>query len=132
MQPLTPEEMADAQRVLSELLRLEAELDDLSDESDPRTLKRSAVPALKERLAAIKADIKLAAKYETVSRTKSEKTDFEQSFFGPAVRSASANFRMPINANPFTQSWVSGLNDSRGDISHFRFGLEKHIKERTQ
>jgi hypothetical protein len=125
---LTPEQLSNAKHVSSELLRLEAEFDALSEESDPRTLAPANIPALQARLAALKADIKAAAKYGTISRKKEPQSNFEQWFFGPAVQQASANFRMAINSNPLTKNWASELYSSRGDISYFRFGLEKYIK----
>jgi hypothetical protein len=131
MELLTPEELEDARETLAELQRLEDELHSLMNESNPDTLRsRLAVPALQARLANIKAEIKEAAKQADNSRPKEISTEIKRCFYDAAVQRASANFRMPVNADPFTRSWVSGLYDSCDDISYYRIGLEKYIKER--
>ncbi|WP_175178540.1 hypothetical protein [Achromobacter denitrificans] len=128
---MTPEQIADANSVLSELVRLEKEFDSLSEQSDPATLDRASVPALQARLTRLKQELKSAAKHETISGRRELPSEFERCFYGPAVQQASANFRLPTNANPFSRSWASELYSSRGDISHFRFSLEKLIQEKT-
>lgn len=131
MQKMEPEELEEAHDILAELRRLEGELHALMNESDPKTLSRSDVPALQERLAKVKAQIKEAAKQADNSRRKEIPTEIKRCFYDAAIQRASASFRMPVNANPFTQSWHSGLYDSWEDISYYRFGLEKYIKERS-
>lgn len=131
MEKLTPEELEEAGETLTELQRLENELRSLIDESDPATLSRSEVPALQERLAKVKAEIKEAAKKTDNSRRKEIPTEIKRCFYDAAIQRASASFRMPVNANPLTKSWASGLYDPWEDISYYRFGLEKYIKERS-
>jgi len=53
-------------------------------------------------------------------------------YFGPGLRSALANFRLAVNANPTSDKWVRELYDPVGDLSYTLHNLEAHILEEEQ
>lgn len=90
----------------------------VDDASGKSRLSSSSADLLKARLAKLKDEIKEAAKHETLSRKKAPKTDLEQFFFGPAVRSTSANFRMRIDTSPHSEKWNQGLREVEHELSY--------------
>ncbi|EMB2851992.1 hypothetical protein [Pseudomonas aeruginosa] len=123
-------DLQEASEMLAELERMHSEIEFLmSAGENVKYASPSDVAALQERLKAIKADIQSAAKYETLARRKQTKTELEQAFFGPAVRSASANFRLPSNSNPRSPNWISGLYEVSVDLSYYAHGLRAHIDD---
>lgn len=115
----------EALAMIAELQRMHDEVRSLLDGSDGQS------DILKRRLTALKQDIKEAAKYETISRKKIPKTELEQAFFGPAIRSTSANFRMRTDTNPGSPAWARGLYEVELELSYHLHGLESYLsKER--
>ena len=113
----------EAHAIITELRRMHDEARSLINEA-------TGYPAdLKARLAALKQDIKEAAKHETLSRRKTQKTELEQAFFGPAMRATSANFRMRTDTNPRSPEWVRGLYEVELELSYFLHSLEAFLKE---
>ncbi|MCM5669166.1 hypothetical protein NDR77_24715, partial [Pseudomonas aeruginosa] len=85
----------EARAIADELRRWHDEARSLIDDAaDKSRLSPTGIDSLKTRLSILKNEIKEAAKHETLSRRKTAKTELEQCFFGPAVRSTSANFRL--------------------------------------
>lgn len=82
---------------------------------------------LKERLATLKHDIKEAAKNETLSRRKANKTELEQAFFGPAMRATSANFRIRTDTSPQSSAWARGLREVEHELSYFLHSIESFL-----
>lgn len=116
-----------------EAVAIAAELQKLHDEA--RSLIADAASGrhhsdeLHARVVTLKAAIKEGAKYETLSRRREPKTDLEQCFFGPAMRSASSNFRMKTNTNPKGSAWAAGLHEVEFEISYYLHNLNEYIKE---
>ena len=120
--------LQDAELVLSTLSRLHDELEDLMRISDGwRTLSRDDMPELRERLTAVKAELKALAKNETVDGRRRPPTHLERAFFGPAVRSASANFHMRVDAPP--SKWISGIYNSSTDLSYYIYQLKDYLQK---
>ncbi|WP_258909003.1 hypothetical protein [Pseudomonas putida] len=101
----------------------------INDASDKSRLSATSIDSLKSRLVALKAEIKEAAKHETLSRRKAEKTDLERCYFGPAVRSTSANFRMRTDTSPSSELWSRGLFEVETELSYKLYGIEKLLNE---
>lgn len=120
----------EAQAIIAELTRMHDEAMSLLNEG------RSVVDAysdkavsLKSRLAALKLDIKDAAKHETLLRRNTTKTQLEQNFFGPAVRSTAANFRMRSDTSPASRNWSRGLHEVESELSYVIYNLTKLINK---
>lgn len=119
----------EAAAVIAELRRWHDEARSLFEEADKPKLSPASIDALKLRLSNLKAEIKNAAKYETLSRRRQQKTDLEQNFFGPCVRSTSANFRMRTDTSPMSEAWNRGLQEVELEISYTLHNLEALLKE---
>jgi hypothetical protein len=123
----------EAQAIIHELTRWYDEAWSLiNDASDKARLSSNSIDLLKARLSTLKEDIKGAAKYETLSRRKTPKTGLEQSFFGPAVRSTSANFRMRTDTNPHSQAWARGLHEVESELSYVLHNLQAFAKKSSE
>ncbi len=131
MTRLTQQDLEEAAEILRQFNQWESEFDSLMHASDPRVLDRADIPGLQSRLSTLKASIKAAAKYGTLSGLKHDHSEMERCFFDPAARRAAAHFRAATNSNPLKKNWVSELYDSRDDISYYRFQLEKFLKDST-
>ncbi|OOW06654.1 hypothetical protein MF6396_03125 [Pseudomonas sp. MF6396] len=103
----------------------------ISDASDKSRLSASSIEHLKSRLVTLKAEIKEAAKHETLSRRKAERTDLERCYFGPAVRSTSANFHMRTDTNPRSELWSRGLFEVEMELSYKLHGIEKLLNDQS-
>lgn len=109
----------EALAIVAELQRWHDEARSLVDDAcDKSRLSSSGADLLKSRLAKLKDELKEAAKHETLSRKKAQKTDLEQFFFGPAVRSTSANFRMRTDTSPHSEKWNQGLHEVEHELSY--------------
>lgn len=119
----------DTEVVLATLNRLHDEFEELMRIADGwRSISREDAIPLKDRLAKLKAELKALAKTETVDGVRRAQTGLEANFFGPAVRHASANFLMRVDA-PLSQ-WISGIYNSSTDLSYFIYQLNDYLKER--
>ncbi|MFJ4349626.1 hypothetical protein ACIPZ5_01855 [Pseudomonas sp. NPDC089428] len=120
----------EAQAIAAKLQRWHDEARSLVDEaSDKSRLSPSSINSLRSRLATLKHEIKESAKYETLSGRKTAKTELEQYFFGPAVRSTSANFRLRTDTNPKSELWARGLNEVKFELSYTLDGLQRFVAE---
>lgn len=120
----------EAQAIIAELKRWHDEAWSLiKDASDKSRLSSNSIDLLKARLATLKEDIKGAAKHETLSRRKTSKTELEQCFFGPAVRSTSANFRIRTDTSPHSLLWARGLHEVESELSYVIHRLEALVSE---
>ncbi|CAI8817288.1 PH domain-containing protein [Pseudomonas chlororaphis] len=132
MEPQMELDRNEALAIISELKRWHDEARSLIDDAaDKSRLSSNSIDLLKARLTKLKGEIKDAAKYETLSHRKAPKTDLEQFFFGPAVRSTSANFRMRTDTSPHSQSWVRGLYEVELELSYALHNLETYLKENS-
>ena len=122
----------EALAIITELQRWHAEAQSLiKDAADKSRLSPNSIDLLKIRLLKLKDEIKDAAKHETLSRRKGQKTDLEQFFFGPSVRSTSANFRMKINTSPHSEKWNRGLFEVELELSYALDRIQKFIETNT-
>jgi hypothetical protein len=123
----------EAQAIITELKTWHDEARSLIDDAvDKSRLSTNSIDLLKARLTTLKEGIKAAAKYETLSRRKTPKTELEQYFFGPAVRSTSANFRMRTDTSPHSLLWARGLHEVESELSYVIHRLEALISENPQ
>ena len=119
----------EALAIFAELQRWHDEARSLIDDAaDKSRLSPNSTDLLKTRLTKLKDEIKDAAKYETLSRRKAPKTDLEQFFFGPAVRSTSANFRMRTDTSPHSEKWNRGLFEVELELSYELDRIQKVIE----
>lgn len=118
----------EANVILDILQRFHEELEAISDAGD--RLKQSRSPEVDEyrrRLVNVKGELKTAAKSGTLDGAKRPQTELERCFYGPAVQHAAAHFRLRTDAPP--SMWLSGLYDPAGDVSYYRYGLQKLVDE---
>ncbi|MFU5113276.1 hypothetical protein ACUDPR_17065 [Pseudomonas aeruginosa] len=122
----------EARAIADELRRWHDEARSLIDDAaDKSRLSSTAIDSLKARLSILKNEIKEAAKHETLSRRKTAKTELEQCFFGPAVRSTSANFRLRTDTSPKSELWARGLHEVEFELSYSIHGLERFVAENS-
>ncbi|HCH0514144.1 hypothetical protein [Pseudomonas aeruginosa] len=122
----------EARAIADELRRWHDEARSLIDDAaDKSRLSSTAIDSLKARLSILKNEIKEAAKHETLSRRKTAKTELEQCFFGPAVRSTSANFRLRTDTSPKSELWARGLHEVEFELSYSIDGLERFVAENS-
>lgn len=125
-------DVIEAQAIIAEIQRWHDEAKSLvSDAADKSKLSPDNKDLLKARLSKLKGEIKDAAKYETLSRRKRPITDLEQFFFGPAVRSTSANFRMRTDTNPNSAAWAQGLHEVEFELSYTLHNLQAYLEENS-
>lgn len=119
----------EALSIIAELQRWHDEARSLiGDAADKSKLSSNSIDLLKIRLTKLKDEIKDAAKHETLSRRKTSKTDLEQFFFGPAVRSTSANFRMRTDTSPHSEKWSQGLHEVEHELSYALHNIQGSLK----
>lgn len=120
----------EAEALIAELKRwyLEA-MSLINDAADKSRLSSHSLDLLKARLTALKHEIKAAAKYETLSGRNTPRTDLEQCFFSPAVRSTSANFRIRTDTSPHSHAWARGLHEVESELSYALHKLEAFVAE---
>jgi hypothetical protein len=119
----------EAVAIITELQRWHDEARSLVDDAaDKLRLSSNSTDLLKARLTKLKGEIKDAAKYETLSRKKSPKTDLEQFFFGPAVRATSSNFRMRTDTSPYSAMWNRGLHEVEHELSYAIHSIRESLK----
>ena len=122
----------EAQAITAELQRWHDEACSLvAEAADKARLSPTSIDSLKSRLSSLKHEIKEAAKHETLSRRRAAKTDLEQCFFGPAVRSTSANFRLRTDTSPKSELWARGLNEVEFELSYGLDGLQRFVAENS-
>ncbi|ULT73014.1 hypothetical protein [Pseudomonas sp. BC42] len=125
-------DLLEAAAVEAELQRWHDEARSLADEAfDKSRLSPTSIDSMKRRLSDLKNEIKEAAKHETLSRRKIAKTELEQCFFGPAVRSTSANFRLRADTNPKSDLWARGLHEVEFELSYAIDGLQRFVAENS-
>jgi uncharacterized protein YdcH (DUF465 family) len=123
----------EALAIITELQRWHDEAQSLiKDAADKSRLSSHSVDLLKIRLTKLKDEIKEAVKHETLSGRKTTKTELEQCFFAPAVRSTAANFRMRTDTNPKSGLWAQGLGEVEFELSYAIDGLQRFINENSE
>lgn len=124
------DEGSQAADVITALRTFEARINEIMDRiGERRTISPSEKVELHAKLASLKADIKAAAKRNKVHEDRLPQTTIERHYFEPALRGASANFRITTNSNPITSNWQGCLYNVRIDIAHFLYQLEKQHPE---
>ncbi|NHZ38345.1 hypothetical protein [Massilia rubra] len=97
--------------------------------ADRRSITSQEKDELQSKLVMLKADIKAAAKRKKVRDNRDPQTSTERAYFEPALRGASANFRVATNSHPITSRWHSCLYDVNIDFSYFLHQLEKQYPD---
>jgi len=121
-------DLQEARAILAELNRVHGEFEELMSAGDRLKNSRAyEVEEFRERLIALKAYLNQRSKNATVDGSRRTLSRLESAFFDPAMRSASAHFRLRINAP--TSGWVSGLYESASDISYYASQLQSYIEE---
>lgn len=125
-------DLQEAAAIAAELQRWHDEARSLADQAaDKSSLSPANIDSMKNRLSYLKNEIKEAAKHETLSRRKMAKTELEQFFFGPAVRSTSANFRLRTDTSPKSELWARGLHEVEFELSYAIDGLQRFVAENS-
>lgn len=121
---------ADEQKVASALKGYVQRLDEITDFlGDKKSITTGEKEWLQSLLTALKADIKAANKRGKVDDDRAPQTHAERAFFEPALRGASANFRVATNSHPIRSGWFSCLYGVRIDLSYYLHQLEKDHPE---
>jgi hypothetical protein len=81
--------------------------------------------ALQAMAAALKDDLKAAAKRGTITTNTGPQTQPERAFFAPAVQSAAARFRVAVNSHPIRSNWYGCLYEVQMDINFYLHQLEE-------
>jgi hypothetical protein len=92
---------------------------------DKRSVSVQEKQRLQAMLSTLKSDIKAAAKREKIYEGRQEQSAVESVYFAPALRGASANFRVATNSHPINSGWHSCLYDVRIDITYYLHQLEE-------
>lgn len=126
---VTPDER-EATLILEALGQWHAELNAIGEAGNRlRSLRSPEVDDWRHRLIQVKADIKDAAKTSTLDGRKRAPTELERCYYSPAVRHASANFRMRTDAPP--SKWSSGVFEPASDLSYWMHRLKADLKTAT-
>ncbi len=75
--------------------------------------------------AALKDDLKAAAKHGTLSKSRRQQTRAETCFFDPAVRRAVLNLRPATNTNPISSHWFSAVFEAQSEFSYWLHNMDK-------
>ncbi|MDR6234033.1 hypothetical protein [Pseudomonas oryzihabitans] len=111
----------EAAMVLAQLKRWRDEAIALMEEAP----KGGNIESLQGRLARLKDEIRAAAKHETLSGKKQDRSEIEQSFFGPCVRSTIANFRIRTDTSPKSPAWSKGLAEVEFELHYVIDRMER-------
>ena len=84
--------------------------------------ERADVARLYQKL---KADLEKAAKYGTVSGTRSDQTCAEQYFYHRAAHRAYRALRPATNTNPILSDWYAAVSEARAELSYWRSYAER-------
>jgi hypothetical protein len=118
----------EAIKVILALRSFDERLKEIMDEiADRRSISSSQKEYCQHLLKELKQDIKGAAKRVTIDGGREPPTEYEQAYYIPALRSASANFRITTNSHPINSNWFSCLYELRIDIGHPLFQLEERF-----
>jgi hypothetical protein len=90
-----------------------------------RTLSPSERSDVEHHYRSLKADLKEASKYGTLSGRRRAMSRAEECFYAPAVRRAALDLRPPTNSNPLTSGWLSAVFEAQSEFSYWLHGLDK-------
>jgi hypothetical protein len=121
----TSQERADAQAVAHALRGFRDRLEEIMILIDKPALSRDETERARALLRSLKDDLKRAVHDGKVEPRRGPSNYFEQTFFEPAVRQASANLRAAVNTDPLRSNWFSCLYGVQIDISHPLANLEQ-------
>lgn len=89
--------------------------------------KRSLSPfersEIEGRYRSLKADLKGASKYGTLSGRRQPLTRAEACFYDPAVRRAAVDLRPATNSHPISSRWFSAVYEARSEFSYWLHNL---------
>ena len=83
-------------------------------------LERSEI---EDRYRSLKADLKEASKYRTLSGRRQPLTRAEACFYDPAVRRAAVDLRPATNSHPISSRWFSAVYEARSEFSFWLHNL---------
>lgn len=89
--------------------------------ADKTFLPRHELTDAREQFKSIKETLNTV--YKDLQRQ--QLNELERRFFVPAVAKARTKLHARWNSNPFTSRWFDQLYDSRDDLNHMRFELER-------
>ena len=116
----------EAVKVILALRSFDVRLAEIMDEiKDRSSMSSGQKEYCQNLLKGLKQDIKDAAKRVTIDGGREPPTEYEQAYYVPALRSASANFMITTNSHPIKSNWIGCLYGLRMDIDHPLFQLEK-------
>lgn len=90
---------------------------------DKRSLSPFERSEIEGRYRSLKADLKEASKYGTVSGRRQPLTRAETCFYYPAVRRAAIDLRPATNSNPISSRWFSAVYEARSQFSYWLHNL---------
>lgn len=112
--------------VMKALLAYQRDFEEIEQRIEgKRSLPCHEVEELQAMLKTLKTRLAHSAKVGTVSGKKQPMNKIENAFFDPAVRKASARFKVRVNSHPIRSHWISGLYESKEDISYMLFELKE-------
>jgi len=94
--------------------------------------KRCLTPSEREHVAglyaALKTDLKAAAKTGTLSGRRGPQTRVETCFYDPAVRRAAIALRPATNSHPISSGWFSAVYEAQSEFSYYRHSLQSCLQ----
>ena len=116
--------------VIMELREFEKDINELMDFlADKKTINIDEKAECQSKLKTLKEKLKHAAKIGTVDGTKRPLTHYENTYFQPAVRSASVNCNVATNSHPINSKWFSCLYGMDIDITHLLHQLTEQYPD---
>jgi len=80
---------------------------------------------LQAMYSALKEDVKAAAKLGKVIHDRAAQTEWEQSYFTPAMLKAANGLRAKTNSHPINSNWIGSLLDAACEFSYYLAMLQK-------
>lgn len=122
-------DVAEARAVELELRKYALRVREITDALvDKKSIADYERERLRSLYAALKADVKFAAKRGKIADDRLPQTEMERAFFSPAMRDCSISMRAKTNSHPITGKWLSSLWESEMEISYFLSGLDRYCK----
>ena len=121
---------AELEAVANVMRQFEKRCNALSKLVNEKMSNRHARPELEHLYKDLKADLKQAAKYGTLSGRRQPLTRIESAFFDAAVRRAHIALRPATNSNPQKSHWVGALFEAGSEFSYYLYQMDKMLQER--
>jgi len=113
----------EALEVILELRKFRDDIDEIMNAiGDKAFISREEKELLQEKFKSLKSRLNDAAKRGTHN-------EFQDAYFEPAVRSASANLLIATNSHPIKSNWHSALYGIHIDVTYYLDQLEKQFPD---